>query len=183
MLGGSFGTTLLGIEDDDFLDLIQFGSQARHRDVDPCSCDPAVCQGPQQHRYSTRETVDVALLIGPMIQWPPAADVAILHCLQDVLNMELTPVRSNTLIIIPFVSVCDENVFAQRGIRELLDDVMSKGIFSLRDLMVISVDRRGNKTFPVRPAQHRLTLLVDGGDRRACAPLDQTVGSILQFLA
>lgn len=49
--------------------------------------------------------------------------------------------------------------------------------------MVISVYRRGNNTCHIRPAQHRLTLLVDGGDRRAFAPLDQTLGSILQFLA
>ena len=92
MLGVGFGTTLFGIEHDDFLDRIQFGSQAFHRHVDTCVFDPAVCQRRQKHRYGTRETVDIDLLIGPMIQWPPTANVTIFHVLKDVLNMELTPV-------------------------------------------------------------------------------------------
>lgn len=49
--------------------------------------------------------------------------------------------------------------------------------------MVIFVDRIRHNTFYVRPAQHRLTLLGDGGDCGTFPPLDQSLGAILQFLA
>jgi hypothetical protein len=117
MLGVGFGATLSGIEHDDFLDSLQCGEQALHRDVDTRLFDPAVRQRSQQHRYRTRETVDVDFLIGPMIQRPPTTDVSIFHLLKDVFNVELPPVSSNDLGIIPLLSVCDDKVLAQIGIR------------------------------------------------------------------
>lgn len=139
-------------------------------------------QGSQKNRYGTIETVDVDLLIGPMIQGPPTADITIFHFLKDLLNMKLTPVSYNDPIIIPFVSVGDENVFAHIGIRELFDDVMVNGIFSLRNIIIILVHRIGNNTLHVLSAQNGLTLLSDRGDRRAFASCDQSPGSILQSL-
>ena len=160
MLGGSVGTTLLGREDDDCLALIQCGEQALHREVDPCALDPAVCQGPQKHRSRPRATVDVERVVGPRIPWPPPADVASWPCLQDVLKRARTPVRSNHLVLIPWVSVCDDHVFAHRGRRSVLDDVRITGLCSLQHILGIAVDRLGKKTWPVRLAPHRLTLLV-----------------------
>jgi hypothetical protein len=61
--------------------------------------------------------VDVDFLIGPMIQRPPTTDVSIFHLLKDVFNVELPPVSSNDLGIIPLLSVCDDKVLAQIGIR------------------------------------------------------------------
>ena len=49
--------------------------------------------------------------------------------------------------------------------------------------MVIFGYCRENTTVHILPASHRLTLRVDGGDRRACASLDQSPGSILESLA
>ena len=92
MLGVGFGPTLARIEENHLLDVIQFGSQALHRDVDTGFFHSAVRSGPQKHGYRTRETVDVDLLIGPMIQGPPTADVAIFHVLQDIFNVELTSI-------------------------------------------------------------------------------------------
>lgn len=56
-------------------------------------------------------------------------------------------------------------------------------IFSLRNSLVIFVYRIRHKTFHGLPAHNRLTLLGDGGDCGTFPPLDQSLGSLLPFLA
>jgi hypothetical protein len=182
MLGVGFGPTLARIEENHLLDVIQFGSQALHRDVDPGFFHSAVRSGPQKHGYRTIETVDVELLIGPMIPGPPTADVAIFHVLKDIFNVALTSIGSNNLFIMPCGSVGKNNMLAQIGIGQLIDNILSNSIVSLRDILIILLYRICHHTLHIRPTEHRFALLGDRGDCGACSSLEESLGSVLQCL-
>ena len=182
MLGVGFGPTLARIEENHLLEVIQFGSQALHRDVDTGCLHSAVREGPQQHGYRPRETVDVDLVIGPMIQGPPTADVALFPVLQDMFNVALTSIGSHHLFIRPCGSVGKQNLLAHRGLGPLMDTILSTIRVSLRDILMIFLSRIRHHTFPRRPTSHRFALLGDRGDWGACSSLEESLGSVLQCL-
>ena len=182
MLGVGFGPTLARREETSLLESIPCGSQALHRDVETGFLHSAVREGPQKHGYRPRETVDVALWIGPRIPGPPTADVAIFHGLQDLCTRAWTSIGSKTLFIRPVGSVGQKNRLAHRGLGQLIENILSPMRVSLRDSMTLFPSRRRQQTFPRRPPSHRFARLGDRGDGGACSSLEESLGSGLQCL-
>ena len=112
-----FCASLPRIEEDDFLDIIQFSYQALHRYGDACFFDSAIRSSSQKERYGTIETVYIDFLVRPMIQRPPTADVTIFHLFKDILNVKLTTIGQNDLVITPMLPIGYHDVLAQICIR------------------------------------------------------------------
>jgi hypothetical protein len=82
----------------------------------------------------------------------------------------------------PIGSVGKNNMLAQRGIGQLIENILSNIRVSLRDIMTIFLYRIRHHTFHRRPTENRFALLGDRGDCGACSSLDESMGSVLQFL-
>src|SRR6266849_10465898 len=123
-----FCASLPRIEEEDFLDIIQFSYQALHRYGDACFFDSAIRSSSQKERYGTIETVYIDFFVRPMIKRPPTADVTIFHLFKDILNVKLTTIGQNDLVITPMLPIGYHDVLAQICIRYIVQDCMVNAI-------------------------------------------------------
>jgi hypothetical protein len=77
----------VGIDERHFLDLGQGGENFHDAEIDSLLGEGSTQQGAEEESQNAVEGMDANLLIGPVMQRPPADKVGILHSFEGLLNM------------------------------------------------------------------------------------------------
>jgi len=121
------------IKKGDFLDLRERGQDFDDAQIDPFVDQPAAQERTEQQRQDAVECVNPDLLVRPVMERPPADEMRILHPLERFLDVMLTAIGPDDLLIAPGDLIGKKNVLPEEGALETRPGGLIQAVGQMED--------------------------------------------------